>query len=47
MQSLWEKFTDLMSELDELCDNASQIEMFNSHAKEWVRCFTSIYLTKM
>ena len=46
MQSLWEKFTDLMSELDELCDNASKIEMFNSHAKEWVRCFTSIYPTK-
>ena len=46
MQSLWEKFTDLLSELDELCDNASKIEMFNSHAKEWVRCFTSIYPTK-
>ena len=34
MQSLWEKFIDLMSELDELFDNASKIEMFNSHAKE-------------
>ena len=47
MQILWEKFADLMNELDGLCDNSSKIEMFNSNAKEWFKCFTSIYPTKM
>ena len=32
MQSLWEKFATLLNELDELCDNASKVEMFNSSA---------------
>ena len=44
-QSQWEQFTELMNELDELCDSDSKIELFNRIAQEWLKCFTSIYLT--